>query len=222
LRIYNPKQRGRGEMKILNLYAGIGGNRKLWGNGHDITAVELNHDIAKIYQDFFPNDKVIVADAHQYLLEHFKEFDFIWSSPPCPSHSDIRRCGVHKGQYEALYPDMSLYQEIILLRHFAPPLCKWVVENVKPYYDLLIPGIERDRHIFWSNFFVGEKLGESDRKHNDIVGSETVYGFYINDYKIDNKRQIMRNLVNPYLGLHILQESQRDICPELFSSRANV
>ena len=54
-----------GEMKILNLYCGIGGNRKNWGNEHEITAVENNPKIAKIYQDFFPEDKVIVADAHQ-------------------------------------------------------------------------------------------------------------------------------------------------------------
>lgn len=26
-------------MKILNLYAGIGGNRELWGNEHEITGV---------------------------------------------------------------------------------------------------------------------------------------------------------------------------------------
>ena len=32
---------GSKKLKILNLYAGIGGNRKLWGNEHDITAVEL-------------------------------------------------------------------------------------------------------------------------------------------------------------------------------------
>ena len=40
-------------MKILNLYSGIGGNRKLW-EGHDITAVRSDPDIAKIYNDFFP------------------------------------------------------------------------------------------------------------------------------------------------------------------------
>ena len=77
-------------MKILNLYAGIGGNRKLWtpnGDEHEITAVEYKPEIAKIYQDFFPKDKVIVGDAHQYLLNHFQEFDFIFSSPPCPTHS---------------------------------------------------------------------------------------------------------------------------------------
>ena len=74
-------------MKILNLYAGIGGNRKLWGDEHDITAVELDESIAKIYQDFFPNDTILIEDAHDYLLQNFKEFDFIWSSPPCPTHS---------------------------------------------------------------------------------------------------------------------------------------
>lgn len=60
-------------MKILNLYAGIGGNRKLWGDSHEITAVEIDPEIAKIYHDFFPQDKVIVADAHQYLLDHFQD-----------------------------------------------------------------------------------------------------------------------------------------------------
>jgi DNA (cytosine-5)-methyltransferase 1 len=77
-------------MKVLNLYAGIGGNRKLWKDV-EITAIENDVQIAKIYQDFFPKDKVIVADAHEYLLKHFEEFDFIWSSPPCPSHSHIRK-----------------------------------------------------------------------------------------------------------------------------------
>ena len=205
-------------MKVLNLYAGIGGNRRLWTDV-DVTAVELNPKIAKIYQDFFPQDKVIVADAHQYLLEHFEEFDFIWSSPPCPTHSDIRRCGVKKGQYPPLYPDMKLYEEIILLKYFAPKNTKWVVENVKPYYALLISGVERDRHIFWSNFFIGKKCGKDNRKHNDIIGSNPVYGFDINVYNIDNKRQIMRNLVNPYLGLHILDESKRNIQPELFRKK---
>ena len=33
-------------MNILNLYAGIGGNRHLWGDEHNITAVELNEKVA--------------------------------------------------------------------------------------------------------------------------------------------------------------------------------
>lgn len=76
-------------MKILNLYAGLGGNRKLWGNDHEVTAVELDPEVARIYQSNFPNDTVIVGDAHDYLLKNFESFDFIWASPPCPSHSKM-------------------------------------------------------------------------------------------------------------------------------------
>ena len=136
-------------MKILNLYAGIGGNRKLWEDV-DVAAVEMNPEIAKIYQDFFPNDKVIVADAHQYLLEHFKEFDFIWSSPPCPSHSRVRKVTEH--QNKPMYPDMALYQQILLLKHYFKG--KYCVENVIPYYTPLIPSQEIDNHLFWCNFYI--------------------------------------------------------------------
>ena len=100
-------------MKILNLYAGIGGNRKLWGNEHEITAVEINPQIAKIYQDFFPNDTVIVADAHQYLLEHYKEFDFIWSSPPCPTHSRIRKVIIIITNNKSIGNISNIYKYII-------------------------------------------------------------------------------------------------------------
>ncbi|KKL95901.1 hypothetical protein LCGC14_1849900, partial [marine sediment metagenome] len=54
------------KLKVLNLYAGIGGNRQLWPKECEVTAIENNKEIAKIYQDFFPDDKVIVTDAHQY------------------------------------------------------------------------------------------------------------------------------------------------------------
>ena len=59
-------------MKILNLYAGIGGNRKLWSDEHQITAVENNDKIAKTYKKYFPNDTVVVSDAHQYLLHNYQ------------------------------------------------------------------------------------------------------------------------------------------------------
>ena len=37
-------------LKVLNLYAGIGGNRKLWENV-EVTAVEIEPDIATVYQE---------------------------------------------------------------------------------------------------------------------------------------------------------------------------
>jgi DNA (cytosine-5)-methyltransferase 1 len=154
-------------MKILNLYAGIGGNRKLWGNEDDITAVELDPKIASIYQDFFPNDKMVIGDAHQYLLEHFKEFDFIWSSPPCPTHSHIRiELAVYTGQNEPVYPDMKLYEEIILLKHYYKG--KYCVENVTSFYEPLIRPFELSRHYFWANFYISDRDFGS-RKHNDGI-----------------------------------------------------
>ena len=134
-------------MKILNLYAGIGGNRKLWGNNHEITAVEYNQEIAKVYGEFFPKDTVIIGDAHKYLLEHFQEFDFIWSSPPCPTHSKLRkgfigtRCGA-----KPIYPDMKLYEEILFLQGYFEG--KWCIENVVSWYKPLIAPFERENHYF--------------------------------------------------------------------------
>lgn len=37
-------------MKILNLYAYLGGNRYKWGNEHEITAVELDPVLCELYK----------------------------------------------------------------------------------------------------------------------------------------------------------------------------
>ena len=189
-------------MKILNLYAGIGGNRKLWGNEHEITAVENVPEIAKIYQDFFPNDKVIIADAHQYLLKHYKEFDFIWSSPPCPTHSRIRLfSAVARGQNKAVYPDMKLYEEIIFLMFNFDG--KFVVENVVGYYEPLIKPSQYKSHYYWSNFSImGSKEGY--RAHNSINEElEDIKGFDLSNYDRIDKKKILRNCVEPEAGLYV-------------------
>lgn len=192
-------------MKILNLYAGIGGNRKLWGNEHEVTAVEYDPATAVVYQDLFPNDTVIVTDAHQYLLDHYKEFDFIWSSPPCPSHSEIRRCGTYRGQQPAIYPEMSLYQEIILLQAYAKKHTKWIVENVNPYYTPLIPPTKKlHRHLYWANFPIGNFEVTDERTHLAIKTSSTVYGFNVRETEIKDKVKALRNMVDPELGAYIL------------------
>jgi len=191
-------------MKILNLYAGIGGNRKEWSNKHKVTAVEINPEIATIYKRKFPNDKVIVGDAHEYLREHYKEFDFIWSSRPCQSHSSFRyNICVRFRRTKPMYPDMKLYEEILFLKYHAK--CKWVVENVKPYYTPLIPAQQIQRHLFWSNFDITEAHIEKDNiRKAQIPDLQKKYGFDLSKYKLKNKRQILRNCVHPKLGLHIL------------------
>ena len=162
------KTEGR-EILALNLYAGIGGNRKLWPENVKVTAVEYDKEIASVYKDNFPNDTIIVGDAHQYLLDNYMNFDFIWSSPPCPSHSEIRRCGTYRGQQPAIYPEMGLYQEIILLQAYAKKHTRWVVENVDPYYEPLIaPTRKLHRHFYWSNFRIGNFEVTNDRTHMAI------------------------------------------------------
>lgn len=196
-------------MKILNLYAGIGGNRKLWQNVN-VTAVEYDSEIAAIYQDFFPNDTVIVGDAHEYLRLNYRNFDFIWSSPPCPTHSDMRRMGVSAGMYEAMYPDMRLWQEITLLKQFCK--AKWVVENVKPYYEPIVrPSVTLNRHCFWANFIIPDFADGSrlNIRHVNRNGDKNVrFGFDLSAYKLKaRKDQMLRNCVNPELGLHILESA---------------
>lgn len=196
-------------IKVLNLYAGIGGNRKLWDK-IDVTAVEINKDIANVYQALYPKDKVIIGDAHKYLEEHYKEFDFIWSSPPCQSHSSMRQniCVKFRGT-PAVYPDMKLYQEIIFLQNNFQG--KWVVENVKPYYTPLIPPTkELQRHLFWSNFEIGDADFEKDNLRSaQIPELEKLYGFDLSGYKLPNKRQVLRNCVKPELGQFIFKEMQK-------------
>ena len=195
-------------MNILNLYAGIGGNRKLLPNvfmGEEIqvVAVEIDKDIAQIYQDNFPDDKVIIADAHQYLLEHFEEFDFIWSSPPCPTHSRIRK--ITSQQNPPIFPDLKLYEEILFLQGYFNG--KWVVENVISWYDPLIePQVYRE-HYYWANFIISGKK-HSNRMHN--VGNEALSklkGFDLEEYDGIDKTKVLRNCVEPEAGLFIFNSA---------------
>jgi len=193
-------------MNILNLYSGIGGNRKLWGDEHSITAIEINEDIAKVYKDFFPNDKVFICDAHTFLEDHYKEFDFIWSSPPCQSHSRARYTFQVKGRNaNALFPDLKLYEEIIFLKNYFNG--KWVVENVIPFYTPLIkPNNLLQRHYVWSNFYIFNKVFLSDDLiYSQISDLSKKFGFDLSKYKLKNKRQILRNCVTPELGKYILE-----------------
>jgi len=185
-------------MKVLNLYACLGGNRLLWDNC-EVTAVELDEELARLYQERFPNDKVIVADAHQYLLDHYKEFDFIWSSPPCPTHSRARYWGFGANGKKPIYPNMSLYQEIIFLQHHFKG--KYVVENVIPYYQPLIPAKKRGRHLYWTNFNLPNilskrkvKISEGKNEVRNLCAFHDYDFFKYKGSQLTNK--IARNLVD--------------------------
>lgn len=208
---YSNKKRSKDKspiIKVLNLYAGIGGNRKSWPENVQVTAVETNDEIADTYKENFPNDKIIRLDAHQFLLDALKymDFDFIWSSPPCQTHSLM-----NKGTRHDLmrYPDMNLYQEILMLANY---FCgKWVVENVRPYYTPLVKPYKVDRHVFWSNFYIPDmKLSRPGlyAKKDELVkwiGLKYPKNIYIDGNHCEC--QVLRNCVHPNIGLHVFNSA---------------
>ena len=204
-------------LKVMNLYCCLGGNRFKWDEVAkeanvklEVTAVELDPELARMYQERFPNDTVIVADAHQYLLDHYKEFDFIWSSPPCPTHSRARywNSSNYDTNVDAVYPDMKLYQEILFLQHYFKGM--YVVENVIPYYEPLITAKKRGRHLYWTNFNLPTELNDRrfgiSREKNEFSGLCDFHDYDFRQYRgTQNKIKIARNLVDYEAGRTILE-----------------
>ncbi len=214
--------------KVLNLYACLGGNRYKWTDC-EVTAVELDPEAGRLYQERFPNDKVIIGDAHQYLLDNFQEFDFIWSSPPCPSHSRVRVSQKTRENFKFIYPDLKLYEEVLFLDNFFKG--KYVVENVIPYYEPLIPAKKRGRHLYWTNFNLPNDLGE--RKLNGTLTNmideiNTLSKFHDYDFKKykggQSVTKMARNLVDYEAGLTIfnvargLRTRANQEVPQLFDN----
>lgn len=119
-------------LRVLNAFAGLGGNSMHWDNC-EVVAIEENEKIAAVYQKLHPTHEVIVGDAYQFFKENHESFDFAWFSPPCQKHSRMMKATRHK---VADYPDFRLYELITFLQHFFKG--DWVVENVVPYYEPLI------------------------------------------------------------------------------------
>jgi DNA (cytosine-5)-methyltransferase 1 len=151
------------------------------------------------------------------LLEHYSEFDFIWSSPPCPTHSKTNNFLNAQGVIR--YPDMKLYEEIIFLQTFFKG--KYCIENVIPYYEPLIPAQKRDRHLYWANFVLPKTLSnrkspnmgtqELGRIKNKKIGKSPFIQFCefhdydFTQYKGEQDREKMaRNLVDFEAGKTIL------------------
>ena len=205
------------KIKILNLYACLGGNRYKWdevakeaGITIKVTAIELDEELAILYQERFPNDIVIVCDAHEYLLKNFKKFDFIWSSPPCPSHSKVRVTQKTRENFNFLYPDMKLYEEVIFLDNFFKG--KYVVENVTPYYEPLIHAKKRGRHLYWTNFNLPTDLRERKLEgilclmENEINTLCEFHDYDFRKYKGEQRLdKVARNLVDYEAGRTIFE-----------------
>ena len=198
--------------KILNSYASLGGNRYKWDEVADIevTAVELDPEIAKLYQERYPNDTVIVGDAHKYLRENYERFDFIWASPPCPTHSKLQLAwkNMKRRNFDMPYPDLKLYEEIIFLQHYFDG--KYCIENVIPYYEPLIPAKKRGRHLYWTNFNLPNSLNERKSPKDFAKGNiESLSDFHDYDFRKYKGKQrldvVAKDLVDYEAGRTILE-----------------
>jgi len=200
-------------MKILNLYSCLGGNRYKWnevakqaGIEIEVVAIEYDEELAKLYKERFPNDIVYITDAHQYLLDNFKSFDFIWSSPPCPSHSRARFA--RKNTTKAIFPDLRLYEEILFLENYFDG--KYCVENVIPYYEPLIPAQKRGRHLYWTNFILPNDLKERKssimESKNEVKKWCEFHDYDFTKYKGSQRLdKVARNLVDYEAGKTIFE-----------------
>lgn len=114
---------------------------------------------------------------------------------------------------------MKLYQEIILLQTFFKG--KYIIENVKSYYEPLIKPQISGRHYFWANFKVPllkfeKQIGRMNGKKADLGGkiqtelriiNHKKLGFDLSKYTEIDKEKVLNNCVAPEIGLAILESA---------------
>lgn len=208
--------------KFLNAFAGgIGGNRKLLDEiipDLEVTAIENDPDYAKQYSIFYPDDIVHQEDAYDYVIQNYDEFDFIWASPPCKTHS-ITNYFLNKQKKARRMPDLDLFSLIFYLRMYSKTI-PWIVENVKPieldyppYNEPVIPPtFILGRHYYWSNRYIpfnnyySTKINLLNSKKETRVTDVENEKLLLKHFEIDNskfflksdpKKFALRNAVNP-------------------------
>ena len=109
---------------------------------------------------------------------------------------------------------LNLDQEIIFLDTFFKG--KYCIENVKPYYEPLIPAKQRDRHLYWTNFNIPNVL--SNRKAPNMnmntkskgliekfLDFHDIKDLVVNYKGKQSKGKIARNLVDYEAGKTIFE-----------------
>lgn len=197
------------ELRVLNAYAGIGGNRHLWPASWKVTAVEYDERVAAEYARRYPDDVVLVEDAHAVVMERAAEFDAVWTSPPCPTHSRLA-LNVAKRKGIEPTPDPRLWEEI---KHLSANAARYVVENVHTYYvPPIAPDVVTARHYYWTSnapMFLtpANVLPVSGRMVGltaDAIAES--YGLpLLPPGSVADRRKAMRNAVLPHEGLEIAQ-----------------
>ena len=94
---------------------------------------------------------------------------------------------------------MKLYEEIILLKYWFAG--SYVIENTIPYYQPIYDGKIIAKHIWWSNFEIRDyKMTSRGHRGGTVESLQKIKQINISKYDLKNKRQILRNCVEPNLG----------------------
>ncbi len=189
--------------KVLNLFAGkYGGNRALWSSTeYEITAIELNPENAQTYQSLYPNDKVIIGDATEFIRDKsidLNQFDFIWASPPCQRNSQMMKFYKNTEKRKPLPNlDQTIGLYFWLKTEYKGLFC---IENVQPWFKWLLDPVKIDRHLFWVNFPLKSIsfIDNHSNKHGKIGG-------IMRDKTKKTPEQ--RDMVNPEIGLYIIESA---------------
>ena len=199
-------------MRVLDLYAGLGGSDKgirsvleKKGIDYEYVAIEIDPKVAEAHRKNNPGSRVIVADALSWLPE-VKNFDFVWASPPCKTHSKWNMVWASRREKHPK-PDPTLW---FLIREFRSLGINFVVENVDPYYkDPCKPTIKIGRHQFWTSFpikkfdFISREKPFPEMTIRDWLQYhqlETVEG------KAQDKRQALRNCTHYSIAAGIFEQ----------------
>jgi DNA (cytosine-5)-methyltransferase 1 len=106
---------------------------------------------------------------------------------------------------------MKLYEEIIFLDNFFEG--KYVVENVIPFYEPLIPSQKRGRHLYWTNFKLPQDVGERIEGKglistgiNEVAQLSKFHDYDFRKYKgTQTVQKMARNLVDYEVGKSIFE-----------------
>ena len=138
-----------------------------------------------------------VSDAHQYLLDHYKEFDFLFGlRRRVLLIAELAQCKKKK-----IYPDMALYQVIIFLKHWFRGKV-FSISTIIPYYKPLIESVSTEnahRHCLWTNFWVQDmekpikKLATCKAPEERKMLQEE-FGFNLDKYTGVDKRKTFAEL----------------------------
>jgi len=108
-----------------------------------------------------------------------------------------------------------LYEEILFLQHYYRT-GKYVVENVIPYYEPLIPAKKRGRHLYWTNFNLPSDLNDRrfaiSQTKNELAELCKFHNIDVSSYKGEQSLlKIGRNLVDYEAGLTIFNTAKNII-----------